>query len=215
MEDKINGAKNTGIQDNEEMLYQEVEQQDKKIEAQEKKIKQQKSDKRRKNLIIAFLLVVIIILLLRACDSHSNPVIEDLRERFGVETDVDANDDFSEKSKEEIEKELNEKVQAGYINISMNLAPEFETGTSEGNLMIVNEDINNYPQVVQIYVKDSGELVYESKLIPVGTKIDTGKLLVDLDKGEYPCVAYFHNVDPETGYSLGKAGAELTIKVLG
>ena len=50
MEDKINGAKNTGIQDNEEMLYQEVEQQDKKIEAQEKKIKQQKSDKRRKNL---------------------------------------------------------------------------------------------------------------------------------------------------------------------
>ena len=97
----------------------------------------------------------------------------------------------------------------------MNLAPEFETGTSEGNLMIVNEDINNYPQVVQIYIKDSGELVYESKLIPVGTKIDTGKLLVDLDKGEYPCVAYFHNVDPETGYSLGKAGAELTIKVLG
>ena len=98
MEDKINGTKNSGIQDNEEMLYQEVEQQDKKIEAQEKKIKQQKSDKRRKNLIIAFLLVVIIILLLRACDSHSNPVIEDLRERFGVETDVDANDDFSEKS---------------------------------------------------------------------------------------------------------------------
>ena len=91
MEDKINGTKNTGIQDNEEMLYQEVEQQDKKIEAQEKKIKQQKSDKRRKNLIIAFLLVVIIILLLRACDSHSNPVIEDFRERFGVETDVDAN----------------------------------------------------------------------------------------------------------------------------
>ena len=35
MEDKINGTKNTGIQDNEEMLYQEVEQQDKKIEAQE------------------------------------------------------------------------------------------------------------------------------------------------------------------------------------
>ena len=59
--------------------------------------------------------------------------------------------------------------------------------------MIVNEDINNYPQVVQIYIKESGELVYESKLIPVGTKIDTGKLLVDLDKGEYPLTIEIKN----------------------
>lgn len=195
-------------QDNNEMLSQQRGQQDKKI-------KQLKSDKRRKNLVIGVMLVIIIILLLRACDSHDNPVVEDLRQRFGVETDANANDDFQKKSQDEIIADLNEKVQAGYINISMNLTPVFETGTSEGNLMIVNEDINNYPQVVQIYLRDSGELLYESKLIPVGTKIDTGKLLVDLDKGEYPCVAYFHNVDSETGYSLGKAGAELVIKVLG
>lgn len=195
-------------QDNNEMLSQQRGQQDKKI-------KQLKSDKRRKNLVIGVMLVIIIILLLRACDSHDNPVVEDLRQRFGVETDANANDDFQKKSQDEIIADLNEKVQAGYINISMNLTPVFETGTSEGNLMIVNEDINNYPQVVQIYLRDSGELLYESKLIPVGTKIDTGKLLVDLDKGEYTCVAYFHNVDSETGYSLGKAGAELVIEVLG
>ena len=49
-------------------------------------------------------------------------------------------------SPEEIAEKLNEKVAEGMINISMNTAPYFENGASEGNVMIVNESINNYPQ---------------------------------------------------------------------
>ena len=49
-------------------------------------------------------------------------------------------------SPEEIAEKLNEKVAEGMINISMNTAPYFENGASEGNIMIVNESINNYPQ---------------------------------------------------------------------
>ena len=51
-------------------------------------------------------------------------------------------------SPEEIEARLNEKVAEGMINISANTAPIFEDGASEGNLMLVNESINNYPQMV-------------------------------------------------------------------
>ena len=40
-------------------------------------------------------------------------------------------------SPEEIAEKLNEKVAEGMINISMNTAPYFENGTSEGNVMIV------------------------------------------------------------------------------
>ena len=47
-------------------------------------------------------------------------------------------------SPEEIAEKLNEKVAEGMINISMNTAPYFENGTAEGNVMIVNEDINLY-----------------------------------------------------------------------
>ena len=36
------------------------------------------------------------------------------------------------------------------INISMNTAPYFENGAAEGNIMIVNESINNYPQQVNV-----------------------------------------------------------------
>ena len=79
-------------------------------------------------------------------------------------------------SPEEIEARLNEKVAEGMINISANTAPIFEDGSSEGNLMLVNESINNYPQKVQIVRNDTGEQIYESGAIAVGSKIERAKL---------------------------------------
>ena len=50
-------------------------------------------------------------------------------------------------------------VEEGMINISMNTAPYFENGASEGNVMIVNESINNYPQQVEFIRNDTGEQI--------------------------------------------------------
>ena len=116
-------------------------------------------------------------------------------------------------SPEEIAEKLNEKVAEGMINISMNTAPYFEDSTAEGNLMIVNESINNYPQKVQIVRNDTGEQVYESGAIAVGSKIERAKLDVVLPAGTYECTAYFHNLDPESGAIIGTAGAVITITV--
>ena len=116
-------------------------------------------------------------------------------------------------SPEEIEARLNEKVAEGMINISANTAPIFEDGASEGNLMLVNESINNYPQMVQIVRNDTGEQIYESGAIAVGSKIERAKLDVVLPAGTYECTAYFHNLDPETGDIIGTAGAIITITV--
>lgn len=118
------------------------------------------------------------------------------------------------KSKEEIQKELNEKVAQGMINISMNTNPVFEDGQSEGNLLIVNSERNNYPQVVYIVFKDDPtQEIYRSGAIPVGSKIENAKLNVDLEPGTYECVAYFNNVDMESNSFVGTAGAEITITV--
>ena len=113
-------------------------------------------------------------------------------------------------SPEEIEARLNEKVAEGMINISANTAPIFEDGASEGNLMLVNESINNYPQMVQIVRNDTGEQIYESGAIAVGSKIERARLDVVLPAGTYECTAYFHNLDPETGDIIGTAGAIIT-----
>ena len=116
-------------------------------------------------------------------------------------------------SPEEIAEKLNEKVAEGMINISMNTAPYFEDGTSEGNVMIVNESINNYPQKVQIVRNDTGEQIYQSKAIPVGSKIERAKLDVALPAGTYECTAYFHNLDPVSGDIIGAAGAIINITI--
>ena len=116
-------------------------------------------------------------------------------------------------SPEEIAEKLNEKVAEGMINISANTAPIFEDGASEGNLMLVNESINNYPQMVQIVRNDTGEQIYASGAIAVGSKIERARLDVVLPAGTYECTAYFHNLDPESGAIIGTAGAIITITI--
>ena len=116
-------------------------------------------------------------------------------------------------SPEEIAEKLNEKVAEGMINISMNTAPYFENGASEGNVMIVNESINNYPQQVEFIRNDTQEVIYQSKAIPVGSKIERAALDVELPAGTYECTAMFHNLDPVSGEIIGTAGAIINITI--
>ena len=139
---------------------------------------------------------------------------EDARGQTGIVYDSSAVvGGWDNLSPEEIAEKLNEKVAEGMINISMNTAPYFEDGTAEGNVMIVNEAINNYPQQVEFIRNDTGEQIYQSNAIPVGSKIERAALDVELPAGRYECTAMFHNLDPETGDIIGTAGAIITITV--
>ena len=139
---------------------------------------------------------------------------EDARGQTGIVYDSSAVEGgWDNLSPEEIAEKLNEKVAEGMINISMNTAPYFENGTAEGNVMIVNEAINNYPQQVEFIRNDTGEQIYQSDAIPVGSKIERAKLDVELPAGTYECTAMFHNLDPETGDIIGTAGAIITITI--
>ncbi|MBR3999300.1 MAG: hypothetical protein IKI93_13275 [Clostridia bacterium] len=160
-------------------------------------------------------LIVVILLFVRACEG------ETIIDTPAVETDpgivyddgaVQGGWDVADTDK--IIASLNEKVEEGMINISMNTSPTFSSGTAEGNLMIVNEGINRYPQVVEITRNDTSEMIYKSGAIPVGSKIEHAKLSVDLPAGTYECTAMFYNVDPTTGSYLGCAGAIISITVL-
>ena len=139
---------------------------------------------------------------------------EDARGQTGIVYDSSAVEGgWDNLSPEEIEARLNEKVAEGMINISMNTAPYFEDGKAEGNVMIVNESINNYPQQVEFIRNDTGEQIYQSKAIPVGSKIERAALDVELPAGTYECTAMFHNLDPVSGEIIGTAGAIITITV--
>ena len=139
---------------------------------------------------------------------------EEARAKAGIVYDSSATEGgWDNLSPEEIAEKLNEKVAEGMINISMNTAPYFEDGKAEGNVMIVNEAINNYPQQVEFIRNDTGEQIYQSKAIPVGSKIERAALDVELPAGTYECTAMFHNLDPVSGEIIGTAGAIITITV--
>lgn len=169
------------------------------------------NNKRNHGVVVVILLLLLILagaFLFATMDnsgSGASGIIYDSNATVGgwEETDTDA-----------IVDSLNEKVEQGMINISMNTTPVFSDGMSAGNLMIVNEGINNYPQVVTIVRNDTNETIYQSNAIPVGSKIEQAELTVDLDAGTYECTALFYNVDPDTGNYLGCAGAMITITVL-
>ena len=145
---------------------------------------------------------------------HSPMTKEEARAKAGIVYDSSATEGgWDNLSPEEIEARLNEKVAEGMINISMNTAPYFEDGKAEGNVMIVNESINNYPQQVEFIRNDTGEHIYQSKAIPVGSKIERAALDVELPAGTYECTAMFHNLDPVSGEIIGTAGAIITITI--
>lgn len=162
--------------------------------------------------ILVLLLIAVALFLFRSCSGEKAP---DPAPGNGIVYDDNAVEGgWTEADVDKIVEGLNEKVEEGMINISMNTSPNFANGTSPGNLMIVNESVNNYPQVVEITRNDTGEKIYTSGAIAVGSKIENAKLDVDLAKGTYDCTAMFYNVDPETGSYLGCAGAIITVTVL-
>ena len=118
------------------------------------------------------------------------------------------------KSEEEVIAELNRVVDEGMFNISINTTPTFTNGKAEGPLQIENVPGNQYLMQVQITLDDTGELIYQTGLIEPNHHIQSAKLDVELEKGEYLATAVFNAYDPETEEYIGSAGAKLTITVL-
>lgn len=195
---------------------------------------QEERDKRhrrnRRTICIVALLLLLLLLGLRSCTSDT-PISDVIPKMFNTGIDKNASEGGLEgRSQEEIVAELNEKVAASMINISMNTSPEFENGSSEGNLNIVNNTVNNFPQVIEIYLQDEieqedgskkyedKELVYQSGMIPVGSKVVNAKLNKALEshrvleKGTYKAIAYFNAVK-EDGSFVGRAAARIKLVI--
>lgn len=123
------------------------------------------------------------------------------------------------KSNEEIEAELNRVIEEGSMGISINVNPVFAEGTEEGSLQIENSPANKYGQEIIITLDETGEEIYRSGLLLPNYHIQTDKLAVDLDKGEYECTATFvgYDVDVEEGeepLQVGAAAVKIKILIL-
>ncbi len=87
------------------------------------------------------------------------------------------------------EEALQAEVDGNYIRMQINSTPVFEDGSSEGNLYIGNPETNRYDMYVVITLEESGEVIYDSGLIPPGYYIDYDTLQVELEEGRHKALA--------------------------
>lgn len=109
--------------------------------------------------------------------------------------------------------DLDKIVDEGMLTFSINASPSFESGDSEGNLLIENPSINNNRFTVTITRNDNKETVYQSGYLEPGQYIEMAKLNVSLPAGSYPCTAQFQTYKIGTDKAIGQAAAELVIYV--
>ena len=111
--------------------------------------------KKAAGIVLGVLIIIAVILgCLRGCQSNQTAEPNDTPTPGIIYDPGAVEGGWNEADTDKIIENLNQKVEEGMINISMNTTPNFANGTSEGNLMIVNEGVNRYPQVVEITRND-------------------------------------------------------------
>jgi len=116
-------------------------------------------------------------------------------------------------TEEEIQQELNRVVEEGMFNISIASAIVFDGPEGQGQARIENIAANRYHMQVDIFLKETGEKIYESKLIRPGYSIEYITLDKRLEPGEYPVTAVFSAITQEEMQLFGQAAAEINIYI--
>ena len=89
-------------------------------------------------------------------------------------------------------------VKPGYYEVSMNMNWIFPDGASpSSNAFVENVPGNTNDVYFDVQLRDTGETVYESPLLPRGEQLSSVQLNRDLDAGEYDCIIIYHLVDDE------------------
>ncbi len=192
------------------------EQENQELENQQ----EEKKDKKSKLLLLLILLLLIIIgfggfyIFQQNANNKSEVAAESEKPKY----DVGEDSGVSDTAPEAPEKNEEEKLGNNMMNITISSNPCYSEGVLY--LKMQNKDINTYPQVVELMLKAENEgeedvMLFKSGAIPVGKYLNETetKLEVDLEPGNYKCVAMFRGINETTGELMGSAGANVTLTV--
>lgn len=117
------------------------------------------------------------------------------------------------KSEAELQDILDNIMEEGMFNVSINAEPVFDGSTKTGTLGIQNTDANHFYCRVVLTLDEDGSVLYESAGLKPGQYIDE----VTLDKappaGQHACTAQFIATDPDTLDDIGKVNVKLILTV--
>lgn len=115
----------------------------------------------------------------------------------------------------EIVDAMQEKVAEGMFNCVMSMDWYFQDGTSESpNAYVENSTMNSYPFYFDVYMSSTGEKVYSSPVVPVGSYINRIVLDKDLPAGSYDMETVYTMVDEARDYEeVSSIGFKITVEI--
>lgn len=168
-------------------------------------------EKKKIGIIIIGILLVIVICLLAAI------VLLLLRK----EPEEEKNNDvyvMDENNYEQITGQMEGAVEEGYFETYMNMEWTFPDGDSESTDAILGNSPNNTKPIrCEVLLNDTGEKVFATGVIPVGSQLPPFKLDVDLEAGVYSAVCRIYLLqekDDGTYADYSNAGFNITITVM-
>lgn len=106
-----------------------------------------------------------------------------------------------------------QQTQAGQYEVTMNTSWEFEDGQSAStNAYVENSTSNTNDVYFDVVRSDTGETIYKSPIIPIGSHLENITLDTDLPAGSYDCMLTYHLVD-ESGNPISKLNLKLSITI--
>lgn len=99
---------------------------------------------------------------------------------------------------EVLDRMMSEPVEAGFYEAKMTTTWNFPDGASVSpNAYVENVPNNTNDVYFDLELNGTGEIIYESPVIPRGSHLSDIKLNRDLDAGSYSCVMTYYLVDAE------------------
>lgn len=124
---------------------------------------------------------------------------------------------MNESNYKQIQEDMADEVAEGYFETYMNTTWTFADGTSESQDAVLGNSPNNTKPIrCEVVLDDTGEVVYKTEVLPVGTVLDPFKLEKDLDAGTYEATCQIYllkELEDGTYEDFSNAGFRVTIEV--
>ncbi|WP_029232410.1 hypothetical protein [Butyrivibrio sp. VCB2006] len=182
------------------------------------------NQKSNKGLIIILILLFIIVIVLVAVIAfllgrNGNSGNDDSAARASVATrqvEESARVILDEESADKVMEEMRKEVAEGMFECQMSMTWTFDDGKSESrDAYVGNSENNQFPLYFDVYLEDTGELLYSSPVLPVGTNLTNIKLDKELPAGNHRAKVMYTIIRDETTQEVvSQAGFIIKLNVL-
>lgn len=154
--------------------------------------------------IIAIVVLLVLVVYLLATRNQGKD--EDVVNRNVVVNEENVEDVLQKLEEEEL-------TPPGYYEVMMNSTWNFASGdVPSNNAYVKNVETNTNSVYFDVERVDTGEVVYESPILPVGSYIENITLGSDLEDGTYECILTYHLLD-EKNRSISTLKMTLTLVI--